>query len=109
MAERPGVMVYFDVLPAVEKLPAEDAGKLFVAVLRYAQLGEEPNLDGGADLIWALMRPAIDRDAARYEAKCQQQRWKAYVREEKKVGRTPLDFMEWLSNPGYQFVSFDDL
>lgn len=37
----------------------------------------------------------IDRDAGRYKEKSLQGRWKVYVREEKKVGREPLDFEVW--------------
>ena len=97
MTERPGVMLYFDILPALEKMEASDAGRLFVAVLRYAQGGTEPELDGSADLVWSFIKSSIDRDGRRYRHKQLQAQWKVYCREERKFGREPLPFDSWIS------------
>lgn len=114
MSERPGVMLYFDVLPALEKMEASDAGRLFVAVLRYAQGGIEPELDGAADLVWSFIKSSIDRDGRRYRHKQLQAQWKVYCREERKFGREPLPFDGWISeeklsadNISYQQITND--
>ena len=112
--ERPGVMLYFDILPALEKMDASDAGRLFVAVLRYAQSGIEPELEGAADLVWSFIKSSLDRDALRYRDIQLQAQWKVYCREEKKRGREPLRFGDWMlkeklsfDNIGYQQITGD--
>ena len=94
-AERPGTMIYFELIEAMSVLTDADKGRLFEGILRYARDGETPNFTGVLAAIWALTKPSIDRDAGRYKEKSLQGRWKVYVREEKKNGREPLDFEAW--------------
>ena len=47
MAEnRPGVMLYFETLQAIEELDAEDAKQILGAILHYCRDGEEPTFRG---------------------------------------------------------------
>lgn len=39
---RPGVMLYFSILPALDSLPTASAGTLLLAAMHYAQDGQEP-------------------------------------------------------------------
>ena len=39
MKEKPGVMIYFDVLPVLTHLSIEEKGMLFEAILNYAKYG----------------------------------------------------------------------
>jgi len=90
---KPGVMFYFDVLPALEKLPAEKVGTLFLAAMRYGQSGELPAFDDVVlDFAWALMKPSIDRDSARYKDKRTRGDWLTYCRQCKQAGIAPMDF-----------------
>ena len=100
MSEKPGVIIYFDIIPALEKMCDSDAGALFRAIMLYAQRGELPSLDGAADLVFSLQRPGIDRDSKKYELKQLQARWKAYCREEKRHENEPLSFDNWLVENG---------
>ena len=43
---KPGVMIYFDIIPLIEGMSPDDAGQLFLAILKYAQYGEIPSLSG---------------------------------------------------------------
>ena len=41
---KPGVMIYFDIIPLIEGMSPDDAGQLFLAILKYAQYGEIPSI-----------------------------------------------------------------
>ena len=62
MGKRPGVMLYFDLRPSLKLLSTEDRGRLFDAILDYAELGVVPELDGMLAMAWEFIRPRIDKD-----------------------------------------------
>ena len=66
--------VYTDLGELLEPLNHEEKGRLFEAMLRYAQDGSEPELDGNERFIWPVVRRAIDREAAAYESKAEANR-----------------------------------
>ena len=43
---RPGVMLYFETLQAIEELEAEDVKQIMSAILHYSRDGEPPALQG---------------------------------------------------------------
>lgn len=56
MAEnRPGVMLYFETLQAIEELDAEDAKQILGAILHYCRDGEEPTFRGMPAPLWHLI------------------------------------------------------
>lgn len=66
MADRPGVLVYFETGRAIKGLDYETKGRLFEAILEYAELGIIPNFDGVLSAIWPFIADKIDRDSVRY-------------------------------------------
>lgn len=66
VAERPGVLVYFETGKAIKGLDYETKGRLFEAILEYAELGIAPNFDGVLSAIWPFIADKIDRDSVRY-------------------------------------------
>ena len=73
--KRPGVMLYFDWLPSLQKLSLEEQGQLLMAVLTYAQTGKAPEFgDRLMDYAWAAIQPHIDADEQRYESVVQKRR-----------------------------------
>ena len=93
---KPGVMIYFEIIPLIEELDAESAGRLFLAILKYSQYGEIPNLSGFERVIWPFIKSLVDRDSVRYETKHKQKQWAVYCRDTKRKGETPLSFEDWL-------------
>lgn len=96
--ERPGIMVYFDdVLPSLQCLTIEDAGRLFIAMLQYGRDGTPPNFgdSAGLNIAWNFIRPKIDRDNANYDKAVLKSRYGVYKREAGKRGEAPLGFDEW--------------
>lgn len=95
---RPGVMLYFDIRPAIQRLTMEQRGELFTAIMDFAELGNVPELDGVLGMCFDLIRPKIERDGERYKEVRAQRRYAVYCRDTKKSGNDPISFEEWLSN-----------
>lgn len=106
MADRPGVMLYFDVRPALRFLDTEQKGLLFQSILDYAELGVVPELDGICGVAWEFIRPKLDKDSAAYNEKVAKAKYAVYSREEKKHNRIPLEYDEWKMN---QAISDDSI
>lgn len=100
MTQRPGVMLYFDIAPAIKRLSAEESGLLLRAILDYAEQGVAPDFESDMlELVWDLLQPRLDRDAARYEEKALKARYSTYCREMKKRGLQPAEFEVWQEDP----------
>ena len=92
-------MFRFDIIPALQKLGPSDAGKLFVAAMLYGRDGKAPVFESPVlEIVWDLIRPAIDADGIKYGEKVLQKRYATFCREEKKNGREPIDFDTWKSS-----------
>lgn len=95
MANRPGVMFYFEVRPCLKRLSLEEKGALFEAILDYGEFGVVPELDGVAAIAWDFVQPRIDKDGERYEKVVAKKEYAVYCRETKKQGKTPLEYEQW--------------
>lgn len=67
MAKKPGVMIYFETGAAIKGLDYEQKGRLFEAIMEYAEHGTVPPLDGILTAVWPFLANSIDRDAMSYE------------------------------------------
>ena len=75
MSERPGVVIYFEIEPALRMLDDSQRGKLFSAILEYAHYSVIPELtDPLLAMAWSFVQPSLDRDADRYAKSCQQKK-----------------------------------
>lgn len=93
---RPGVMLYFSVLPALDSLPPASAGTLLLAAMHYAQDGQEPVFeDSTLAFAWAILKPSIDRDAEVYDEKRLRGEWMTYCRQCKREGNDAVAFETW--------------
>lgn len=65
--ERPGVLVYFDIEPAVNMLDDAQRGQLFSAILSYAHYGAAPIFENQLlKMAWSFIQPSIDRANEKY-------------------------------------------
>lgn len=95
--ERPGTMLYFDLLPIVQCLSKEAAGSLLVAMLEYGKDGIIPDFSAseGLNVAWVHVKQMIDRDNERYANRILRHTYGAYKREMQRRNEEPLPFEEW--------------
>ena len=100
---RPGIMVYFDMMGPLSKLPDADKGRLFWAMLEYGKLGTVPEFDGLAmELTWEFVKPKIDRDSEEYNRTVLKRQYATFCRDRKKKGESDITFDEWMTTIGGQ-------
>ena len=64
--------IYLDRRKEIEMLTDEQAGTLFKALMRYADLGEVPEFNNLAlDLLFSVLKSAEDENAERYKVRCE--------------------------------------
>lgn len=68
--------LFYDSLELLEPLTNTERGRLFTAVLEYANTGEIPALTGNERFIFPIFRQQADRDKAEYEQFVHNQRIK---------------------------------
>lgn len=94
--ERPGMMIYFDVLDALETLSMADRGQLFTAILAYGSRGTVPNFRSTAlKLAWSMLQGRLDRDKESYLKVCEQREYAAFCKKRQQAGDPKLPFDLW--------------
>lgn len=94
-ADRPGLMIYFDLWEPLLKSDNESLAELFRAAILYGKYGVVPEFVGINEILWSIIRPALDRDADRYEQTRLVKKYARYCGLEQKAGRVPLSREEW--------------
>ena len=60
--------LFFTYLDAIQPLADDERGRLFTALLQYANTGEVPELTGNERFLFPMLKAQLDRDSAAYEA-----------------------------------------
>ncbi len=95
MKKRPGVLLYFDIRNGMKRLSTSDKGRLFDAILDYAENGVVPDFEGGLGVAWDFIAQKLDKDAETYAAKPVANQYGPYVREQEKRGLPTITREEW--------------
>ena len=74
METMPFVCMYKDYLQTLEPFTDEERGRLFMALLRYLNLGEEPEFTGNERYIWPTLAAQLQRDQEAYRERCERNR-----------------------------------
>ena len=61
--------IFTDFRDVLDPLTDQEAGRLFRAMLQYAQNGTESELPGNEKYLWMVAKQHMDREAEAYEAK----------------------------------------
>lgn len=94
--KRSGIVIRFDICPALREPTDAEVGQLFRALLEYGQTGVLPDFqDRTLRTVWRQLQARADQDAAEYSEKCQRNRHSVYCRDTAKKGQIPLSFEEW--------------
>ena len=89
MAEQKSFIIYYDTKNIIGALSDNQAGRLLKSLFRFAVSGESTDFsdDGMLRMAFGFMSEQIERDAAKYKAKCEKNRQIALERERKKRER----------------------
>lgn len=68
------IKIFLDCLETIEPLDDGERGRLFTALLQYAQTGQIPALQGNERFLFPVLRAQLDRDAQSYQRVCQANR-----------------------------------
>ena len=71
---------YHSYIESLEMLNDAECGRLFRALLAYSKTGATPELRGNERFLFSSMKQQIDRDAEKYQAKCDKYRQNAQQR-----------------------------
>lgn len=101
--ERPGLMVYFDLLEPLEELSTDEIGEFMLAMLYYGRDGIEPDFSGNGMLrmLWKTEKPRCDRGKEKYFDTIEARKYAAFCREyAKQNGKeaVPPSLEEWKRN-----------
>lgn len=66
------VAAYYSYLDFMAELSDAECGRLFKACLTYGKFGTAPELRGNERFVWPAIKSQIDRDAEKYDARCEQ-------------------------------------
>lgn len=102
MENKPGVVVYFDMLPMLEQLSDKNKGILFQSILEYGNTGRQPMLPPKLQLLWPLIQMRLDADGQRYQMVVNQRKYANYARWSRNRGEEPVSFDEWLCDIDYE-------
>ena len=106
MREKPGVMVYFDMLPAIQSLSKADKGTLFEIMLEYGLYKTKPtNLSKKLMVIWPLVQQRLDHDDLQYNKTITRRAYSAYVRWAKFHTEDVMDFQTWQEKKNYDMMA----
>lgn len=107
MKKRPGVLLYFDIRNGMKRLSTSDKGRLFDAILDYAENGVVPDFEGGLGVAWDFIVQKLDKDAETYAAKSVANQYGPYVREQEKRGLPTITREEWCALSDARTKTFD--
>lgn len=87
--------IYTDFRECLTTLGDAEKGRLFDAMLLYAERGEEPNLSGNERHIWPLAKMNIDRQKAKDHSGKNHWNWKGGITPANQVQRKSKAAKEW--------------
>lgn len=103
MADRPGIMFYFDIVDDLEDYSIEEIGELFLAMMKYGKTGEIAEFsDRGMRTMWKAMMKYVDRDQERFDDRIMQKKYAGFRSAAKRKGIPEAElpsYDEWKSNP----------
>ena len=107
MSKKPGVMIYFDMLPVLHTLSNTDKGILFEAILQYGYDKTMIELTKRTAVIWPLIEQRMAVDECRYKRTVIRRAYAAYRRWAKQQGEEPLEFVQWQQENGHSYINED--
>ena len=95
MNQRPGVMIYFEIMPTLQNLSKADKAALFEAILEYGMHKTLPPMSAKLKVVWPLVQQRLDFDEEKYYKVIAKRAYSAYVRWAKHNDEPYVDFKTW--------------
>ena len=80
MGDRTSFLVYSDIKAVLDEMSDEQVGQLFRGMVDYFVAGDDPGFGGVLKFAFIPIRQQMDRDASKYERKCERNRENARKR-----------------------------
>ena len=96
MSDKPGVMIYFDMISTLNQLSDKQAGILFRTILQYAKTGIPPELPDRLRVLWPMIEMRIIADHQRYKTVSFKRSYAVYARWAKARGQEVLPYEQWI-------------
>ena len=93
---KPGIMLYFEIMPALETMSMELRGELLTAMMYYGKTGKKPKMEGTLKMIWPLIQVRLDCDTKRYDKVVIRNQYATYAKAAKKNNEEKLSYEKWL-------------
>ena len=74
MADKKSFVLYCDYKKHFALLPAEDQGRLLMAIFDYVETGAEPALESSSLMAFSFIRAQLDRDIEKYNEICRKRK-----------------------------------
>ena len=74
MADKKSFVLYCDYKKHFALLPAEDQGRLLMAIFDYVETGTEPALESSSLMAFSFIRAQLDRDIEKYKEICRKRK-----------------------------------
>ena len=94
---KPGVMIYFDIAPALRLLSDSEKGRLLDAVLSYGASGTIPVFEGMLAMAWEFIKLKIDRDDTAYNNSIAQKQYANFCKKRATLNLSKVPFEDWQS------------
>ena len=95
----PAILIHMDWIESIKCLSHEQIGKFFVAMLDYANTGNEPEFeDNFMRALFTSFKKQLDRDRNSYEEKCKKSSESARIRWAKEKGTDTYECMQTDAN-----------
>ena len=78
--DQKGFIVYGDIKEVIDELPDDQTAQLFRGMVNYFVEGKDPKFSGSLKYIFIPIRQQMDRNADKYEKKCEKMRENANKR-----------------------------
>lgn len=72
--EQRGFIVYGDIQDVLNELTDDQVAQLFRGMVNYFATGKAPKFSGVLKFVWIPIKQHMDRDAEKYEKKCEKNR-----------------------------------
>ena len=107
MNQRPGVMIYFEIMPTLQNLSKADKAALFEAILEYGMHKTLPPMSAKLKVVWPLVQQRLDFDEEKYYKVVAKRAYSAYVRWAKYNDEPYVDFKTWKAQNGERLSAKD--